>query len=134
MAKSPEEYKMWLAVRSDLNMPAGKMAVQSGHAFQLLAVQVYKDLPVLYGKYTDNQSIVKIAVEAVDENHLLRINEAAKNEGIPSILIKDSGRTIFNEPTFTVCAFGPALRSELPPFLKRLQLYGDKIEKSVTPV
>lgn len=121
--KKPEEYKMWLAIRTDIDIPPGKLAIQSGHAFQLLAVEVFKTNPELYGKYVDNQVVVKIAVSVTSEKALLRVREEAITAGIPSMLIRDAGRTVFPEPTYTVCAFGPWLRSELPPFLKRLQLY-----------
>ena len=122
----PEEYKMWLVVRKDLNMPAGKLAVQSGHAFQLLTLEVTNKNPELFAKYYNNQSIVKICVEAKSEDHLLKVVDACSLSNIPVSLVKDAGRTVFAEPTFTVCAFGPWLRSELPSKLKKLKLYGEE--------
>lgn len=119
------ELKMWLAVRQDLNLSAGKMAGQSGHAFGRLYRQnmTVSNLEVrgrfeLYLLDNEPKIVTKVASEAA----LLRVEEEAKKAGIPCELIRDAGRTEIETNTPTVCAFGPARREELPAFLKRLQL------------
>jgi peptidyl-tRNA hydrolase len=115
------ELKMWLAVREDIEMSPGKMAVQSGHAFQILAIKVLQGNPDLLGKYL-SASMPKIVVRAEGEAHIRRIEMAAANAGIFSATVTDAGRTEFEGPTLTVAAFGPCTREDLPPMLRRLRL------------
>lgn len=119
-----QELKMWLAVRTDLAMSPQKMAVQSGHAFQLLLMHVLNDDAALAAAYLTD-AMPKIVVRADNEEHLLKIDALAKEAGIHSVTIRDAGRTEFSEPTLTVCAFGPKFRDDLPSGLKRLRLFGD---------
>lgn len=121
------ELKMWLVVRTDIAMSAGKLAVQSGHAFQWHAVAATQMLPELMTAYMANPGTPKITVRAKSEADLDRIVAEAQAAGVAAIKVVDQGRTEFPEPTATVVAFGPAYRDELPPFLKRLQLYRDPL-------
>lgn len=126
-APAPEELKMWVVIRTDIAMPLGKLAAQVGHAFYAMSDEMwFGDVPKAkwhdYKAYRTGSN-AKIAVRADTEAMLLRIHKEAQEAGIPSHLVLDAGRTVFAEPTYTVCAFGPARRSELPPFLRRLRLY-----------
>jgi PTH2 family peptidyl-tRNA hydrolase len=116
-----EELKMWIAVRDDLDMPPGKLAVQAGHGFLSAYLMAMGTFPERAKRYHDNQQ-PKIGVRARNLEALERIAAEAAKAGIPFALITDAGRTVFPEPTVTVCAFGPCFRSELPPHLKRLRM------------
>lgn len=115
------ELKMWLAVRTDLDMPPGKLAAQAGHGFTLAMLAAQRDTPNMLFEYLGG-SHTKIVVQIGAESGLRRIAQEAKEAGIPFALITDAGRTVFTEATPTVCAFGPARSDELPSFLKRLRL------------
>lgn len=118
-----KELKMWLFVRGDLTMPAGKLAVQAGHAFcaclwRSSLIASGSDLVAYYmvGSYA------KIAVRVADEAELHKTVEACVKEGLVSVAIRDEGRTIFPEPTYTVGAVGPTYREALPSSVRRLRL------------
>lgn len=119
MRDEPEELKMWLAVRADLNMAAGKLAAQAGHAFADLYMEALGT--EAFAEYSSTQA--KIVVSVDNEDELNKVCDLAEHSGIPAIIITDAGRTVFDEPTATVCAFDPARRSELPPFLRHLRIY-----------
>lgn len=116
-----DELKIWLAVRSDLPWVLGKLAAQAAHAFvgvSLLAVKQSENwMPY------KNSAMPKIAVSVPDESSLLKVRDVAQEHGLLHYLVMDAGRTVFSEPTYTVCAFGPYLKSGLPSYLKRLRLY-----------
>lgn len=117
-----EELKMWCAIRTDLVIPIGKFGTQAGHAYANTLLEAYKNNPDLVNDYMANSS-PKITVRADSEAMLLRIKQEADTAGLFNMLIVDAGRTVFDAPTITACAFGPCYKSQLPPFLKRLRLY-----------
>ena len=120
------ELKMWLAVRMDLpTMTKGKLAIQSGHAFQMLSIVAVRQDPEAMDRYIAN-SMPKVSVEVANQAQLERVVEEAKRAGIPVAGITDQGRTCFDGPTMTVAAFGPCLRSALPKYLYRLQMMKDR--------
>lgn len=114
-----EELKMWLAVRTDLSMSPGKLAIQSGHAFGALYCLEFGS-----AKMTEylNSATPKIAVRVKSESELNRVLDVAHAVGISAYRVVDAGRSELEPGTPTVVAFGPARRSELPSFLRRLQL------------
>lgn len=120
----PDEIKMWVAVRQDIDWSShlGKLANQAGHGFLIAFLEAAKLRPDIVQDYVSSSGHAKISVRAKNEDELLRIEREAKEAGIPVALITDAARTVFPEPTRTVCAFGPARRSELPPYLRRLRL------------
>lgn len=112
------ELKMWLAIRTDLNMSPGKLAVQSGHAFGGL----YSGLDYsILRRYREGAS-PKVAVQVDGEVALRQVQTEAWRLGIGAYLVIDAGRTELEPGTPTVCAFGPARRIDLSSFLKRLRL------------
>lgn len=124
MAEPNSELKMWLAVRTDLPLSRGKLATQSGHAYQWLTVRAMQQIPEVFQKYL-RMATPKITVRVDGEGALHRVAEEAKKAGIPFYLVHDAGRSEVEPGTATVCAFGPAYREDLPSFLKRLQLLKD---------
>jgi PTH2 family peptidyl-tRNA hydrolase len=120
-----KELKMWLIVRGDLpEMTVGKLAIQSGHAFQLLGEIARKQDPEVWLRYLAN-SMPKISVKVPSAAGLERACREAEAVGIPALAITDEGRTCFSGPTLTVAAVGPCTRDSLPKFIARLQLLKD---------
>lgn len=132
MSKSPpadaaptrRELKMWLAVRTDIQMSKGKIAAQAMHASGWLHLIVANDKPALMRTYLDDHT-PKIAVRVDSAAALDRVAEEAQAAGIPCYTVADAGRSEVEPGTRTVCIFGPAYRDELPAFLKRLRKLED---------
>ncbi len=118
------ELRMWLAVRRDLDMPPGKLAVQSGHAFATALLSAHVREPRLVEEYQAAQ-MSKAVVGVKTLAQLRRVESECIAAGLDHCLVTDAGRTVFGGPTETVCAFGPCRMSDLPPFLGRLRLLED---------
>lgn len=119
-----DELKMWLVVRGDLEIPAPKLAGQSGHAFERLTSLIYETggkLLETYQQYVRDNT-PKIVVRCKNLAAMDRAKEECDAVGIANYRIVDAGRTVFSEPTPTVLALGPCYRSELPKFVERFQL------------
>ncbi|AOG03357.1 peptidyl-tRNA hydrolase PTH2 family protein (plasmid) [Bosea sp. RAC05] len=119
------ELKMWLAVRTDLPLSRGKLAVQAMHAAGWLHLVVARDNPQLLERYLAD-AMPKISVRVDTAAALDRVEAEAKQAGIPCFVVTDAGRSEVEPGTRTVCLFGPAYRDDLPAFLKRLQTLKDK--------
>lgn len=116
-----KELKIWLAIRSDIDIPIGKAMAQAGHGFTWALRKSQDSDPDITEEYlSTNQP--KIVVKAKNEASLLRMEKECQELGLPVALVKDSGRTVFPEPTFTVCAVGPCYEDELPKYVQRMQL------------
>jgi len=118
------ELKCWCAVRTDLGewykeFP-GKLAAQAGHGFVSAIVKSMYEFPETTAAYMQS-SQAKIVLRA-KESDFARIARECHDLGIPCVVITDEGRTVFDKPTKTVIAFGPAYSSDLSPYLKRLRL------------
>lgn len=131
-----DEAKQWIIVRTDLNMPVGKIASQAAHASMKAAILDYATW--VHGSTTttinlilDNESALakwlngiftKIALAAKSEEQLLEKYETAEAHGLQASLIEDVGKTCFDGvKTITACAIGPAMVSEVK-FLRGLPL------------
>lgn len=67
-------------------------------------------------------SFAKVCVRVDSEEELLEIHEKAKEAGLESHLITDSGRTEFKEPTKTCLAIGPDYAEKIDPITGHLKL------------
>lgn len=123
-APQKPELKMWLAVRTDLALSRGKLAVQATHAAGWLHLIVAQDNPDLMRAYLSDAT-PKIAVSVESGAALDRVESEAKAAGIPCFVVADAGRTEIEGGTRTVCMFGPAYRDDLPDYLRRLRLLTD---------
>lgn len=115
------ELKIWLAVRKDIEMPPAKFAVQAGHGFSSTLWLALMENEQRARSYMSG-SQVKIVVGVKNADKMKEAYQACKDANLPCAFIVDAGRTVFAEPTATVMAVGPCLRSELPKCVKRLQM------------
>lgn len=120
-AAKPRELKMWLAVRTDLPISKGKLAVQAMHAAGWLHLIVARDNPALMEAYMADAT-PKICVRVKSQAQLERVVREADAAGVPRYIVTDAGRSEIPAGTQTVCLFGPAYRDELPKFLDGLQV------------
>jgi len=109
--------KQVIVVRKDLNMRKGKLAAQVAHASMATLTQYieieqntigYVFFPPKHMVDWLNGDFTKIVVGCDSEIELLYIYRKAKDAGIITSLITDSGRTEFhNISTLTTAAIGP---------------------------
>lgn len=124
-----DDYRQIIVLRKDLNMRKGKMVAQGAHASMAALLNIAKQtdegfvipndpriMPWLTGKFK------KITVSVNSEEELFAIEKQAKEAGIITSLILDSGLTEFKEPTYTAVAIGPDLTSKISPITGNLPL------------
>lgn len=135
--------KQVIVVRKDLKMNHGKMAAQVAHASMgailkmgnirekhnaqgQLAVREFA-LGLMHLPAVDNwlfeSSFTKVCLAVHSEKELLDLWGKIEVIGTPCALIKDSGRTVFSEPTYTCFAYGPGVSDELDKITGHLKLY-----------
>lgn len=132
------EVKQLIVVRNDLRgkLRHGKLAAQVAHA-SLAAVMCEKDIdencwgdgnnmiiPLddsleqwITGKFT------KAVLKCDDEAHILRLRDICEGADLRHYLIRDEGRTVFNEPTYTCLGIGPFYSDQLDKLFGDLKLY-----------
>lgn len=121
--------KQVIVVRKDLDMPIGKACAQVAHASEKACYIGFTDPKKAYDFQIDHRqwrdtgsTKICLAVKSLEE--LIKIQNKADELGIiNSGLIIDEGRTIFNEPTATCIALGPACNDDIDKVTKRLRLY-----------
>lgn len=94
-------YKQVIVVRSDLNLPIGKLAAQVAHA----AVQAA--LRSDHTRKWQDEGQKKVVVNATSLDELHDIKHAADANGLPTALITDAGKTIIAPGTTTCLGIGP---------------------------
>lgn len=107
-------------------MSPGKMAAQAGHAFlESYEVVRIRD-PDRAAEYHNGSHGTKVVLGAKDLTTLLDIYERAKVEGLPTVLITDSGHVMpphfDGSPIVTAVGIGPVKRNEIHHTTKRLQV------------
>jgi PTH2 family peptidyl-tRNA hydrolase len=123
--------KQVIIIRSDLNMRKGKMVAQGAHA-SLSAILNLKKIKFTLRNLIHNReplinwfsnSHTKICLQVNSEDELLLVYSFAKDRGLICSLIKDSGKTEFNNvPTYTAVAIGPAWNEEIDKITGNLKL------------
>ena len=100
--------KQVILVRKDLDMPPGKLAAQVAHA----SVMAYKATGLAGEHYNIfkwfDTGATKVVLEVQGLDELTAKLEEANGRGLSTALVTDEGRTVFNEPTITCGAIGPA--------------------------
>ena len=112
--------KQVIVVRKDLKMRRGKEIAQACHASMKVVLENsdHEDVESWL-----ESSFTKIVVSVDSEDELLAIYTSAHNSGLICSLIKDSGRTEFNNvPTYTALAIGPAESKLIDVITKDLKL------------
>ena len=114
-------YKLVIAVRADLKLSAGKLAVQVAHAAvscSLLSRE--RDRRIFDAWFDEGQKKVVVKVKSVDDLYLLR--DAARSRGLTSSLIADAGLTEIPPGTVTCIGIGPAREVDIDPVTGELAL------------
>lgn len=126
--------KQIILIRRDLKMRRGKEIAQGSHASMAFLVNRMRQLPSLDGDFTlaltgpeqhwISQGMAKVCLKVNSEEELLAHHAKAREAGLESHLIRDSGRTEFNGvPTLTACAIGPDESEQIDVITGDLSLY-----------
>ena len=106
------QYKLVVAVRTDLKLSAGKTAVQVAHAAVSCAVQCLQKEKKKFSSWMDEgQRKIVVRVKNLEELHALR--EDARRNGLITSLIADAGLTEIPAGTVTCVGIGPAENQEI---------------------
>ena len=122
----PNPLVMYIIVREELEMTAGKLGAQIGHAAQMILLD-YRDrsdheeshqrLSSRVSLFTDwlNTSFRKI-VKAADEKEWKKVQEA-----VDYYVVRDAGLTEVEPNTETVMVLWPMRRNDTPKVVSKLQ-------------
>jgi PTH2 family peptidyl-tRNA hydrolase len=114
-------YKIVVAVRTDLKLSPGKMAVQVAHAAvscSMLARE--KNRKVFDAWFSEGQKKVVVKVKSVEELYMLR--DQARLRSLTSSLVADAGLTEIPPGTVTCIGIGPAREEDIDPVTGELAL------------
>jgi PTH2 family peptidyl-tRNA hydrolase len=96
-----------VAVRRDLDMGKGKIAVQVGHATITVSEEAKRHRPDWWKQWFD-EGQRKVVVKVESESELRDIKRNAEELGLPTAIIQDSGLTQVEPGTATCVGIGPA--------------------------
>ncbi|EME88946.1 uncharacterized protein MYCFIDRAFT_101825, partial [Pseudocercospora fijiensis CIRAD86] len=122
-ARTTEECKLVLLVRSDLGMTKGKIAAQCGHA-TLACYKTFSQAdpnhPLL--KQWESLGQAKVALKVDSEDEMLMLHAQAVSLGLCAKVIHDAGRTQIASGSATVLGIGPAPKSKIDQVTGHLKL------------
>ncbi len=112
---------MVIAIRIDLEMGRGKIAVQVAHA----AVSALEEARKEHSGWVEawlNEGQCKIAVKVRSEKDLLELKEQAVSLGLPFVLIHNKGLTQVLPNTTTCIGIGPCPTEFVDRLTRQLKL------------
>ena len=115
-----ETIKQAIVIRTDLGMGRGKLAAQACHASLEAYKKVKNSHPEIVEEW-ENSGNQKVVLKVSSFEELVQLFESAKRE-IPSVLIRDAGRTQIESNTATCIGLGPWNESKLNKFTGKLKL------------
>jgi len=115
---------LYAIIRSDLEMPTGKLASQAGHAFtDVLAIA---DPEQVAHYRNENKGGSKVTLKAKNQHQLLRAYLEIRALGIPVVAVVDREHVLpphfDGNPIITAIGIGPCKRSEVRHILKKFQV------------
>lgn len=114
-------YKQVIAVRRDLGMSPGKLAVQVAHA-SVGAAEVARREHRRWFEEWMGEGQKKVVVGVDGEEELLELGKRVGEGGLPSELVRDAGLTELPPGTATALAIGPAPEELVDRFTSKLPL------------
>ncbi len=110
--------KQVIIIRADLKMGKGKAVVQGAHAsVRAVSKARKKDL-----KLWKNAFSPKICLKVNSYEELWLILNQAMFRGLPIGMVIDAAKTVFDSPTFTAIAIGPAKSKLIDELTEELKL------------
>lgn len=99
-------HKLVVAVRSDLELSRGKLAVQVAHAAVMAALDAKARHRKAFSDWYD-EGQKKVVVKAADLQELHLLQNKARSLGLTTALVEDAGLTELPPGTVTCLAVGP---------------------------
>ena len=100
------DYKLVIAVRSDLELSRGKLAVQVAHASVMAAFDAKAHHRKWFSEWwAEGQKKVVVKGGTLSELHALRTK--ARSMGLTTALVEDAGLTELSAGTVTCLGIGP---------------------------
>jgi len=115
------EFKQVIAVRRDLDMGKGKIAVQVAHAAVSAAEEARRKASHWWEAWLQ-EGQCKVAVRADSEEEILLLHRKARELRLPCALITDRGLTQVEPGTVTCLGIGPAPSSVIDTLTGNLSL------------
>ncbi len=115
------KYKQVIAIRTDIRMSKGKLAVQVAHAAVEAVLNCLK-IREEWVKEWLREGAKKVVVRGGSESDLLKLVEEARELGLPTSIIRDAGLTELPPGTLTAIAIGPAPSDLVDKITRRLKL------------
>ena len=97
------ELKQVILIRADLNLPKGKMSAQAAHASVEAVMNSDKNMVQDWRNYGSKKVVLKVD----DEKELIKYLQLAKDFGLKTAMITDSGKTVIAPGTKTCIGIGP---------------------------
>ncbi len=118
---SSQEFKQVIAVRTDIKMGKGKLAVQVAHAAVEASSIARSRNRSWYDKWKDGGQ-AKVVVKAGSLEELYGLRNGAEKLDLPTAIIEDRGLTQLEPGTTTCLAIGPAPSSSIDKVTGNLKL------------
>src|SRR3990170_2068294 len=100
------DHKLVVAVRADLALSRGKLAVQVAHAAVIAALEAKAKHRRWFGAWIgEGQKKVVVRVDGLQDLHALQVR--ARGIGLPTALVEDAGLTELRPGTVTRLGVGP---------------------------
>lgn len=115
------KYKQVIAVRTDLGMSKGKIAVQVAHGAVSAAERARVSQQEIFRSWL-REGQKKVAVKVTSEEELMELRRLAVIHGLPFALIRDAGMTELPPGTTTVIGIGPAKSEDVDKVTGNLKL------------
>jgi PTH2 family peptidyl-tRNA hydrolase len=115
------KYKQVIAVRTDLGMSRGKMAVQVAHGSVSAAERARVTKQEEWRAWM-REGQKKVAVKVISEEEVLELRRQAVTHSLPHAIIRDAGMTELPPGTLTVIGIGPAKAKAVDEVTKGLKL------------
>ncbi len=115
------KYKQVIAVRTDLGMSRGKMAVQVAHGSVSAAERARVTKQEEWRAWM-REGQKKVAVKVISEEEVLELRRQAITHSLPHAIIRDAGMTELPPGTLTVIGIGPAKIQAVDTVTKDLKL------------
>lgn len=119
--------RMYAVVRTDLgDVPAGKLMGAAGHAFVGSFHDAHDealDRAAMARAYAESEEHPKIVLGA-SRGAIVDLSVECQAAVVPHHVVRDFGRTVFNEPTLVAIGIGPITEPEYRALgLNKLDLY-----------
>ncbi|MBW2971192.1 peptidyl-tRNA hydrolase Pth2 [Candidatus Woesearchaeota archaeon] len=111
-------FKQVIVVRTDLKLPAGKLATQVAHASVDAA---FKSSRIKLARWK-SQGAKKVVLKVGTLDELKELYDNARKEKLKAVIITDAGRTVLKPGTTTCLGIGPDVEEKIDKVTGKLKM------------